>query len=80
MPITLKYPGVTVLEMALSCPGSARTWPSTVKDRLGIPCKSTGTFVAMAAASTSGKERNRSSKRVANSHSNASSGFLPLKS
>ena len=43
--MTLKYPGVTVLETARSCPGSVRTCPSTVKDRLGIPCKSTGTFL-----------------------------------
>jgi hypothetical protein len=80
MAITLKYPGVTVLEMALSCPASARTRPCTVKDRAGIPCKSNGTFVAMAAASTFGKERSRSSRRAANSRWDASSGFRPLKS
>src|SRR6266850_2415683 len=38
MPITLKYPGVTVLETARSCPASVRTRPCTVKDRIGIPC------------------------------------------
>jgi hypothetical protein len=63
MAITLKYPGVTVLEMALSCPGSVRTRPCTVKGRTGIPCKSSGTFVAMAAASTSGKDRSRQQAR-----------------
>ena len=80
MVITLKYPGVTVLKMALSCPGSVRTRPCTVKDRAGMPCKSSGTFVAMAAASTSGRERRRSNSRAANSRSDASSRFRPLKS
>jgi hypothetical protein len=63
----VKYPGLTVLVSAWSGLSAGRDRPSSVNERIGSPCMSSGTAAAIAAASIPGVALSRSSSDAANS-------------